>query len=256
MTTSGGYSKDAFKKRFTESSIDRLSDLKKILENVDIFNEDYSRLMNGSKNNVLIYLDPPYLKNKKSKLYGKNGDLHLNFDHDSFYNQVISCNHNLLISYDNSLKNVRKFHNYKNFNIYSMNIQYGMNNIARNRIPKKNELLITNYKDIMNTKSNSVKYKSDFCTYSKNKILFSILLEIDKNVRHWKKLSTLRKNIYYKNGYKKIIMEQEFNVIFDYLINYLKNKKYIELSRRKEYGKIIFKLYKWNVDEIQNLLLN
>ena len=256
LTTSGGYSNDAFKKRFTESSIDRLSDLKKILENVDIFNEDYSKFMNGSKKNVLIYLDPPYLKNKNSKLYGKNGDLHLNFNHETFYDQVISCNHNLLISYDNSLKNVKQFHNCENFNIYSMNIQYGMNNIARSRIPKNNELIITNYKIIMNAKSNSVKNKSDFGIYSKNKILFSILFEIDKNVRHWKKLSTLRKNIYNKNGFKKIIAKQNFNVIFNYLINYLKNEKYIELLRRKGCGNIIFKLYKWNVDEIQNLILN
>ncbi|KKN02760.1 hypothetical protein LCGC14_1114460 [marine sediment metagenome] len=137
-----------------------------------------------------------------------------------------------------------------------MNIQYGMNNIARSRIPKKNELVITNYKNLMNEKSNKVKYKSNKDISSKNKILYSILLEIDNNIRNWKKLSALQKNIFCKNGFKKIIKEQEFDVIFDDLINYLKNEKYIELSRIKGCGKIIFKLYKWNKDKIQNLLFN
>ncbi|KKL85495.1 hypothetical protein LCGC14_1954160 [marine sediment metagenome] len=131
-----------------------------------------------------------------------------------------------------------------------------MNNIARSRIPKKNELIITNYKILMNKKSNEVKIESDFDISSKIKILYSILLEIDKNIRYWKKISTLRKNIFFKNGFIKTITEQEFNVVFDYLINYLKNEKYIELSRRSGCGNIIFKLYKWNVDEIQNLLVN
>ena len=37
---------------------------------------DYSNLLNGRKKQVLIYLDPPYFKNKTSRLYGKNGQLH------------------------------------------------------------------------------------------------------------------------------------------------------------------------------------
>jgi DNA adenine methylase len=257
LTTSGGYSNDAFKKRFTESSIDRILDLKKILKNVVITNEDYSRLMNGSKRNVLIYLDPPYLKNKNSKLYGKNGDLHLNFDHDSFYEEIISCDHYLLITYDNSIKNIKKFHESEKFFLSFMNMQYGMNNIARSRIPKKKELIITNYKSVMNTKQELINFHHHkFDKSLKNQILSSIINEIDINVGHWKKVSTLRKNIYNKNGFKKSIAEQDFNFLFHDSISFLKNKKYLDLSRRKGCGNILFKLYKWELEQIKNIVLN
>ena len=259
LTTSGGYSNDAFKKRFTQSSIDRVSVLKNILEGVEISNEDYSKLMNGRKKDVFIYLDPPYFKNKKSKLYGNNGDLHLNFDHEGFFKEVISCKHNLLITYDNYIENIKKFNESEKFFLSSINIQYGMNNIARSRIPKKKELIITNYKSDMNTKQefiNNHHHHHSFDISLKNQILSSIINEIDKNVGHWKKVSTLQKNIFNKNGFKKSITEQDFNFLFHNSINFLKNKKYLDFSRRKGCGNILFKLYKWELEQIKNIVLN
>ncbi len=255
LTTSGGYSKDAFNNRFTASSIEKIVNLEHILQTVVITHGDYSNLLNGNKNDVLIYLDPPYFKNKDSKLYGKNGDLHINFDHNKFYEGLIKCQHNLLITYDYSTRNIKKFQKCNKFFISSMNMQYGMNNIARSRIPKKTELIITNYSN-KDKKQNSINNTYEFHNLLMSELNFSIIEEIDQSVAHWKKVTTLQKDIFKKNGFKSSISEQDFKNYFMYCINFLKNKKFLDLSTRKGCGKVLFKLYKWNLDEIQNLFLN
>ena len=72
---SGGYSKQAFEKRFTDSSIHRVSLLEEPLKNVEVLNVDYKELLSNEGEDVFIFLDPPYSNAVKSKLYGKNGDL-------------------------------------------------------------------------------------------------------------------------------------------------------------------------------------
>jgi len=136
-----------------------------------------------------------------------------------------------------------------------MNMQYGMNNIARSRIPKKTELIITNY-SIKDKKQNSINNTYEFHNPLMSELNFSIIEEIDQSVAHWKKVTTLQKDIFKKNGFKSSISEQDFKNYFMYCINFLKNKKYLDLSTRKGCGKVLFKLYKWNLDEIQNLFMN
>ena len=255
LTTSGGFSKDAFNNRFTASSIEKIVKLENILQDVAITHGDYSNLLNGNNRDVLIYLDPPYFNNKDSKLYGKNGDLHTNFDHNKFYEGLINCQHNLLITYDFSINNIKKFQNCNKFFISSMNMQYGMNNIAKNRIPKKTELIITNY-SIKDNKQNSNNNSCKFHNSLIGELNFSIIKEIDQSVSHWKKVTTLQNAIFKKNGFKSSISERDFRNYFTYYINLLKIKKVLDLSTRKGCGKVLFKLYKWNLDEIQNLFVN
>ena len=78
---SGGYSEQSFRRRFTDSSIERLSDLRFVLENVKVTNLDYEHVLNDPGEQVFIFLDPPYYSTKGSRLYGKKGDLHQVFDH-------------------------------------------------------------------------------------------------------------------------------------------------------------------------------
>ena len=255
LTTSGGFSKDAFNNRFTASSIEKILNIEPILQNVDITHGDYSNLLNGNKMDVLIYLDPPYFKNKDSKLYGKNGDLHTNFDHNKFYECLINCQHNLLITYDFSVNNLKKFQNCNKFFISLMNMQYGMNNVTSSRIPKKTELIITNYRN-KDKKHNSVNNTYEFHNPLMSELNFSIIKEIDQSVAHWKKVTTLQKEIFMKNGFKCSISEPDFKNYFMYCIDFLKNKKFLDLSTRKGCGKVLFKLYKWNFDEVQNLFVN
>ncbi len=139
---SGGYSQQAFKKRFTDSSIDRLYLLKSIMKDIIITNEDYEEILLADGDDVFIFLDPPYLKAMKSKLYGKNGDLHTSFDHERFAKNVKKCKHRWLITLDDTSE-IRDLFDFAN--IYEWELQYGMNNYKRNYAKKGKEFFITNY---------------------------------------------------------------------------------------------------------------
>lgn len=101
-TESGGFSNAAFHKRFTESSIDRVSSLSSILPNTKITNLDYKAIVTEPGKNVFIFLDPPYYSATKSALYGKNGNLHKRFDHERFASTMKKSEHKWLITYDDS----------------------------------------------------------------------------------------------------------------------------------------------------------
>lgn len=140
---SGGYSEESFHKRFTHSSIERLKTLNSILPDVEITCLDYSEVLFREGNDVFIFLDPPYFSATKSKLYGKKGDLHTSFDHDRFAQLMQNCPHQWLITYDDCPEIRNRF----DFaNIYTWELQYGMNNYKQTNAAKGKELFITNYK--------------------------------------------------------------------------------------------------------------
>ncbi len=131
-TLSGGFSFESSKKRFTKSSIDRIHDLN--LTDLDIYNLDFEEFINKNYNsNNLIFLDPPYYLEKKSKLYGNNGDMHEHFDHIKLF-ECITKKKNWLMTYNNCdyIKNL-----YKNFIIIETNWSYGMN-----KSKKSSEIII------------------------------------------------------------------------------------------------------------------
>jgi DNA adenine methylase len=163
---SGGFSEQAFHKRFTYSSIDRLEKLEKILTaDVKITNLDYSELLqlesesssvgvSPHKNiredkNIFIFLDPPYFAATKSKLYGKDGDLHTSFDHQRFASLVTNCSQKWLITYDDS-PCIRE--NFKSAQVREWELQYGMNNYKQDRAAIGKELFIANYEIRPNSK--------------------------------------------------------------------------------------------------------
>ncbi len=138
----GGFSEKAFHARFTYSAIERLTVLKKIMPGVKITNADYSAVIHQSGDKVFIFLDPPYHRATKSRLYGRNGILHTTFDHDVFANEMSKCRHEWLITYDNSEKIRRNFHFASQ---YEWKLQYGMNNYKKSSAEMGNELFIANY---------------------------------------------------------------------------------------------------------------
>ncbi|MBV6391376.1 MAG: hypothetical protein KPEEDBHJ_00584 [Anaerolineales bacterium] len=142
VVEAGGYSELAFTGRFTESSIERLARLGSVMDGVKITNLDYREVIAGGTKEVFTFLDPPYYKATKSKLYGKNGILHTRFDHTEFAVAMKSCNHSWLITYDDSPE-IRK--NFEFAKIHEWKLQYGMNNYKQGKADKGNELFISNY---------------------------------------------------------------------------------------------------------------
>jgi DNA adenine methylase len=169
---SGGYSQQAFEKRFTDSSIHRILKIQKLMKGVLITNLDYVEVINKIGKNVFIFLDPPYLSTVKSKLYGKKGDLHSLFDHEKFAENMKQCKHNWLITYDNSPE-VKELFNFAN--IYEWELQYGMNNYKQNKALKGKELFISNYEipSLINKKVETKYDISEKCIKSGFQMTFS-----------------------------------------------------------------------------------
>lgn len=148
---SGGFSQGAFEKRFTDSSLERLELLEQILKDVTITNLDFEDVIKEKSNNVFLFLDPPYYHNAKSKLYGKKGNLHSEFNHEKFIKIVKKCQHKWLITYDNCefIKD-----NFAEYYFQEWELQYGMNNYKQSSAPKGKELLITNYLPSIQSENN------------------------------------------------------------------------------------------------------
>lgn len=143
ISDAGGYSDESFRKRFTESSIERLKKLKDIMdEEVRVTNMDYQEMVEESGENVFLFLDPPYYTTTRSGLYGKNGKLHKDFDHERFAEVMGGCEHKWLITYDDS-EYIRYLFSFAN--IISWDTKYGMKNVTNNSDQKGKELFIFNY---------------------------------------------------------------------------------------------------------------
>jgi DNA adenine methylase len=143
VVEAGGYSQLAFETRFTDSSIERVAALGPFLEGIKITQLDYRELLQDGDRSVFTFLDPPYFKATKSRLYGKNGILHTSFDHERFAQDMKKCTHSWLITYDDSPE-IRG--NFSFANVYEWELQYGMNNYKQGKAEKGSELFITNYR--------------------------------------------------------------------------------------------------------------
>lgn len=121
-TLSGGFSVEASKKRFTQSSIERIKNLN--LRKFNIYNLDFEEFINTNQDTKnIVFLDPPYYLEKASILYGNNGDMHDIFDHNKLY-KCLSTKQNWFMTYNNCeyIKNL-----YKDFKIIETSWSYGMN---------------------------------------------------------------------------------------------------------------------------------
>jgi DNA adenine methylase len=122
-TLSGGYSKEASLKRYTLSSINKIEVMD--FGNIEIYNYDFEYFIHNLTNEkTLLFLDPPYYLDKQSsKLYGNNGDMHENFNHELLY-EIIKIKKNWILTYNNCdfIRNL-----YKDFIILDVKWSYGMN---------------------------------------------------------------------------------------------------------------------------------
>lgn len=141
-TESGGFSEQAFRHRFTDSSVHRLEQMPEILSGVRITNFDYETVVRTNGENVFMFLDPPYFSATSSALYGKNGQLHKFFDHQRFADAMRECEHRWLITYDDSTF-IRELFAFAH--VTSWNLMYGMRNQTEQSNQLGNELFISNF---------------------------------------------------------------------------------------------------------------
>ena len=121
-TLSGGFSEEASSKRFTPSSINKIEALD--FTNIEIYNNDFYDFINNLTNDkTLIFLDPPYYLESKSKLYGNNGDMHEGFNHKLLFD-LLNTKKNWIVTYNNC-QHIRDM--YKDYLIIDVNWTYGMN---------------------------------------------------------------------------------------------------------------------------------
>ncbi len=141
-TQAGGFSQQAFQKRFTNTSIERLAQLQGVVQDLQITNLDYQQVVEQPGEEVFIFLDPPYFSATQSALYGKNGQLHKVFDHERFAEVMQHCQHKWLITYDND-DYIRDLFSFAH--ITEWNLMYGMRNQTKNSNQLGKELFIANY---------------------------------------------------------------------------------------------------------------
>lgn len=125
-TLSGGMATggDDNNPRFTKSSIEKLRTFK--IKNLTIQQLDYKKSIPRHKK-ALLYLDPPYLI--QSKLYGRQGDLHKNFDHYTLA-KILKKRNSWILSYNNS-KEIHQL--YSDYTILYPDWKYGMSNNKKSR---------------------------------------------------------------------------------------------------------------------------
>ena len=124
-TLSGGFSEEASIKRFTPSSINKIEALD--FTNIEIHNNDFYEFINNytdnKDNKILMFLDPPYYLQNKSKLYGNNGDMHEGFNHQLLF-ELLNTKKKWIVTYNNC-EHIRNM--YKDYIIIDVNWSYGMN---------------------------------------------------------------------------------------------------------------------------------
>ena len=121
-TLSGGFSEEASSKRFTQSSINKIEALD--FTHIEIYNNDFHDFINNlTAIKSLIFLDPPYYLESKSKLYGNNGDMHEGFHHQLLFD-LLNTKKNWIVTYNNC-DYIRTL--YKDYIIIDVKWSYGMN---------------------------------------------------------------------------------------------------------------------------------
>lgn len=133
-TLSGGFSKASAETRFTPSSVDRIRTFHNTSLTVD--QKMFPESLSGAVADFL-FLDPPYMLDDRSRLYGVGGDLHKVFDHDLLREMVGSMDIPFLLTY-NDCEGVRKM--WDGYRIETAEWSYGMNSSK-----KSSEVIITNF---------------------------------------------------------------------------------------------------------------
>ena len=141
LSESSSFSPQASESNFSVRGIEKLKHYSEIIKKWHITNFSYEKLLTNDEN-TFIYLDPPY--EIKSNLYGKKGEMHLAFSHDSFANWCDGYTASMMISYNSSNLIKERFTDWKP---YEYNHTYTMRSVGDYMTDQqqRKELLLLNY---------------------------------------------------------------------------------------------------------------
>jgi DNA adenine methylase len=132
MSMIGSYAPLAWEQNFSENCIVNLpktTALMKSVKEVKITNLDYTKLLNNKGENVFIFLDPPY--KIPHSLYGKKGDMHKDFNHKKFAEDIKNCCHKWMITYNEDSDIKGWFSDYEQLN---WSLTYTMKSAKREEV--------------------------------------------------------------------------------------------------------------------------
>ena len=143
LTETGTFSESSHEMTFTTTNIGKLTYFQKLIRNWKFTNGSYDVLLKDNNPKAFVYLDPPY-ELKDSTLYGKNGSMHLTFDHDEFAKNCNECGMDAMISYnaDQFVKD-----RFDGWNQLELEWTYTMRSVGNYMEEQKGrkELVLTNY---------------------------------------------------------------------------------------------------------------
>ena len=137
------FSAQASDSNFSMNGIEKLSGYQDLIKYWKITNLSYEELLHGEGS--FVYLDPPY--EIGSNLYGKKGGMHKYFHHTRFSQACSDAKHTMLVSYNSSNLNKRRF---SEWNAAEYDHTYTMRSTGDyiKEQKKRKELVLTNYENI------------------------------------------------------------------------------------------------------------
>ena len=143
LTESSSFSKQASDANFTIRGLEKLPEYSKLISNWNINKNSYEILLND-QDDVFLYMDPPY--EIKHNLYGKQGKLHKQFDHDDFAFDCNSSEMDMLVSYNSDQLVKDRFQSSK-WNASEFDLTYTMRSVGTYMRDQKDrkELMLFNY---------------------------------------------------------------------------------------------------------------
>lgn len=141
MSDSGSLSKDGFI-GFNPDRFKKAYEVSKVIQRLEIINAPFQQTMANVGSNSFVFLDPPYIAQEKSGLYGKKGNTHKGFPHQELADMCKKLQCKWLMTIDDSIA-ARKL--YEGCNIERFFIQYTMAGKRAEDALDGEELIISNY---------------------------------------------------------------------------------------------------------------
>jgi len=141
LSESSSFSSQASDSNFSARGIEKLPFYGRLIKNWKITNVSYEQLLTDW-DNIFTYLDPPY--EIGSNLYGRKGNMHNGFNHDSFATICDRFTGPQLISYNSSQLIKERFQNWK---AAEFELTYTMRSVGKYMKDQKErkELILLNY---------------------------------------------------------------------------------------------------------------